>query len=99
MRLPSKPTIPTVLRFLLNLMDRVRKWRASRWGVTYSYRFLDPIGTDLDFLREWIEKGSIKSIIGETVDFNDIEAVRKAAQVTYNGKGSVGKTVFKIAEN
>ena len=99
LRLPSKPTIPGFLRILLNLVDGVRKWRASRWNVTYAYWFLDPIGADLDFLREWIDKGSIKSIVGTTVDFKDVEAVQKASQVVYDGKGGVGKTVIKIAEN
>lgn len=99
LRVASKPILPAFLRILLNVIDRVYKWRASRWNVTYAYWFLDPIGTDLDFLREWIDKGSIKSVVGATVDFHDIEAVQKACQVVYDGKGGVGKTVIKIAEN
>lgn len=66
--------------------------------MTYSFIFLDPIGSDLDFLREKIENGNIKSIVGSTVDLNDIEALRKAAQVVYDGKGGVGKIVIKVAE-
>jgi NADPH:quinone reductase-like Zn-dependent oxidoreductase len=98
MRMPSRPTVPTFIRIVLNLIDGYRQWRASRWGVNYSFMFLDPIGSDLDFLRENIEKGKIKSIVGSTVDFNDIEALKKAAQVVYDGKGGVGKTVIKVAE-
>ena len=98
MRLPSKPKLPFYIHFFLNFMNGIRKWRASRWKVTYSYLFMDPNGKDLDTLRGWIDKGSVKSIVGSTVDFNDIEAVKKACQVVYEGKGGVGKAVIRIAE-
>jgi hypothetical protein len=99
LRLPSKPKLPVFIYFFLNFMDGIRKWRASRWKVTYSFMFIDPIGKDLETLREWIDKGSVKSIVGTTVDFNDIEGVKKACQVVHDGKGGVGKTVIKVAEN
>jgi NADPH:quinone reductase-like Zn-dependent oxidoreductase len=99
MRLPSKPKVPFVIYFLLNFIDMVRKWRASRWKVTYSFLFLDANGKDLDTLREWIDKGNVKSVVGATVDLNDIEALKKACQLVNDGKGGVGKTVIKIAEN
>lgn len=99
MRLPSKPILPAYVRIPLNLMDWFSKWRASRWNVTYAYLFLDPIGKDLDTLREWIDSKGIKSVVGTTVDFKDIEGVRKACQVVYDGKGGVGKAIIKFSEN
>jgi hypothetical protein len=99
MRTPSKPSLPFYVRILLNFLDHIRKWRASRYDATYSYWFLDPNGKDLETLREWIDQKGIKSIIGTTVDFKDIEGLKKACQVIYDGKGGVGKTVIKISEN
>jgi hypothetical protein len=97
MRLPSKPTLPAYVRIPLNIIDWIRKWRASRWKVTYAYLFVDPIGKDLDTLREWIDGKGVKSVVGTTVDFEDIEGVRKACQVVSDGKGGVGKAVIKFS--
>lgn len=99
LRLPSKPIVPTPIKFFLNMLDRVRKLRASRWGVGYDYLFIDPNGKDLEFLREWIDKGSVKSIVGTTVSFTDLEEVKKACDVVYNGKGGVGKAVITFPGN
>jgi NADPH:quinone reductase-like Zn-dependent oxidoreductase len=73
LRLPSKPIVPAPIRIFLNLLDWVRKMRASRWEVGYEYLFLDPSGKDLEALREWIDKGSVRSVVGTTVNFTDLE--------------------------
>jgi NADPH:quinone reductase-like Zn-dependent oxidoreductase len=99
MHIPSKPVVPSYIRILLNMVDKMRKYRASRWNVTYSYLFLDANGKDLDTLRELIEKGSVKPIVGTTANFKDIDEVRKACELVYNGKGGVGKAVITFPEN
>ena len=94
---PSRPTVPIYVRIPLNLADSFRKMRARRYGVDYSYMFLEAIGKDLDVLRDYVEKGQLRTIIGETADFRDIESVRKACQVVYDAKGGMGKVVIKVA--
>jgi hypothetical protein len=91
--------VPSYVRIALNLIDRIRKLRASRWGVTYEYIFVEPNGKDLDFLRECCEKGQVKSVVGSRAKFSDIEEVRKICQQVYDGKGGVGKAVIYLAEN
>lgn len=79
-------------------MDSFRKLRARRYGVNYSYLFLDPSGKDLDELRGYVEDGKVRSVVGTTVELQDIEAVRKACQVVFSGKGGLGKMVIKITK-
>lgn len=98
MRLPHHPTVPLVPKMALNLMDSVRRFRASRYGVSYSYMFLDPSGEDLDRLWGFIEEGKLKQVVGTTVDLRDIEEVRKACEVVYSNRGGLGKTVIRVGE-
>lgn len=88
--------IPFVASTILNTLDSVRKWRAKRWSVNYEYMFLDPSGADLDVLRGHVDEGKLKPVVGLTVKLEDIEAVKKAAMTSYQGKGGVGKTVIIV---
>jgi NADPH:quinone reductase-like Zn-dependent oxidoreductase len=97
MDLPHKPTVPFAFRTGLNLMDCVRKLRARRYGVEYSYMFLESSGQDLDELRTYVEDGRLRTVVGTTVELSDISAVQNACQVVYSGKGGLGKVVIKIA--
>jgi NADPH:quinone reductase-like Zn-dependent oxidoreductase len=98
MRLPHHPTVPLVPRIVLNTMDYTRKLRAKRYGVSYSYMFLEPNGEDLDKLRGYIEEGKLKQVVGTTVNMQDISEVRKACQVVYNNRGGLGKVVIRVIE-
>ena len=98
MRLPHHPTVPLVPRVALNVMDFTRKLRARRYGVSYSYMFLEPSGEDLDKLRGYSEEGKMKQVVGATVDMRDITEVRKACQVVYSNQGGLGKMVIRVAK-
>ncbi|OAQ68690.1 alcohol dehydrogenase [Pochonia chlamydosporia 170] len=91
--------IPFVASTILNTLDSVRKWRAKRWSVNYEYMFLDPSGADLDVLRRHVDEGKLRPVVGLTVKLEDIEAVKKAAMTSYQGKGGVGKTVIIVDVN
>lgn len=96
MRLPHRPTLPFIYKQALNLLDAARKLRARRYGVDYSYMFLEPNGKDLDLLREYVEKDQLKPVVGTTANMWDIEDVRKACQVVYSNRGGLGKVVIKV---
>lgn len=98
MRLPHRPVVPFGPRLFLNLMDRIRRLRAWRYRVGYSYMFLEPNGDDLDTLRGYVEEGKLKQVIGTTVDMEDIPEVRKACEVVYSGRGGLGKVVIRVAK-
>ncbi|KAG6182833.1 hypothetical protein E4U46_005903 [Claviceps purpurea] len=89
--------VPFVVSTVLDTIDSVRKWRAWRWSIRYEFLCLEPSGQDLDELRGYVENGKLKSVVGTTVPLEDIEQVRKAAMVTYQAKGGIGKTVFTMA--
>ncbi|OQE25283.1 hypothetical protein PENSTE_c006G00503 [Penicillium steckii] len=89
----DKATVPFPIRIALNIMDRVRVMRASRYGVKYASIFLEPNSDDLDSIRGWVEDGRLRTVVGSSVGFRDIEAVRNSCQVVFDGKGGVGKSV------
>ncbi|KAJ5680552.1 hypothetical protein N7536_011691 [Penicillium majusculum] len=97
--LPNKQNIPIALRMALNTFDCVRKLRAWRYGVEYSYMFLESTGQDLDELRNHVEEHRLRTVVGNTVELSDIEAVRSACQIVYSGKGGLGKVVVKVASS
>ncbi|KAB8262371.1 chaperonin 10-like protein [Aspergillus pseudonomiae] len=98
MRLPHRPTLPFIYKQALNLMDAARKLRARRYGVEYSYMFLEPSGKDLDLLREYVEKDQLKPVVGTTANMWEIEEVRKACQVVFNNRGGLGKVVIRVVK-
>ncbi|CRG90853.1 hypothetical protein PISL3812_07899 [Talaromyces islandicus] len=99
MRLPHHPTVPLPARIFLNTMDCIRKLRAWRYGVSYSYMFLEPNGEDLDKLRGYVEEGKLKQVVGTTVNIRDIAEVRKACQVVYDNRGGLGKVVIRVIDD
>ena len=96
MQVKEKPAASFLVGSLLDAADYVRRTRASRWGVTYLYMFLDPNAKDLNTLAGYVEDGKVRPIVGTRVPIMDIEKVRDACNVIYNGKGGIGKTVIEV---
>lgn len=90
----DKAIVPFPIRIALNFMDRIRRVRASRYGIKYSSIFLEPNATDLNSIRQWVEMGQLKTFVGTKAHFKDLKAVRNACQVVYDGKGGIGKSVI-----
>lgn len=87
---------PWLFVTLLNLVDRVNKWRASRYGVSYSYLWMDPDAKGLNDLGRWVGEGKFKPLVGRTAKLEDLEAVKSGYEEVYKAKGGVGKFVVKI---
>ncbi|KAF4448826.1 hypothetical protein F53441_7818 [Fusarium austroafricanum] len=98
MRRPDNPRIPFAGRIFLDAADALRRVRAWRWSVSYMYLFLDPNREDLDTLTGHVEGGKIKPVVGTRVDMKDIDAVREACDLTFRGKGGLGKTVINVVK-
>ena len=90
------PGMPYIFRVMLNLVDWYYRWQAGRSGVKYSYMFMSPDAKGLNDFATWIQQGKIKSVVGRTAKFSDIDAVRKGCQEVYDGKGGIGKFVIEI---
>ncbi|KAJ5654079.1 hypothetical protein N7490_001082 [Penicillium lividum] len=97
MRLAHNPTIPPYVRPALDIMDYIRRFRAGRYGVEYEYMILESSGKDLDELRGYVEDGRLRTVVGTLVEIQDLEAVQRACQVVYDGKGGLGKLVIRVA--
>lgn len=99
MQRPDNPKIPLFGRVFLDAGDKVRKLRAWRWGVTYMYWFLKPNKEDLDLLAEYVDQGKLVPIVGARVNMRDLEEVRQACGLSYQGKGGLGKTVIEVIKD
>jgi NADPH:quinone reductase-like Zn-dependent oxidoreductase len=97
LELAHRPTVPFAFRMGLNLLDQIRKVRARRYKTEYSYLFLESTGKDLDELKLYIEDGRLRTVIGTIADLRDTEAVRKACDVVYSGRGGLGKLVIRVS--
>ena len=93
---PDNPKIPIIGRLVLNGIDLMRQARAWRWGVHYTYMFVESDGKSLDVLRSHVEKKQIRPVIGSRVDLKEIEKVRQACMKVYQGKGGIGKTIINV---
>lgn len=93
---PDHPKLPLLARTFLDSVDYIRKLRARRWNVKYTYMFLSSTAADLDTLSGYVESGALIPVVGSVVDLNDIEKVREACLQVYNGTGGIGKTVFQV---
>ncbi|KAF3389583.1 Reticulon-4-interacting protein 1 [Penicillium rolfsii] len=90
----NRATVPFAVKLALNVLDRIRTMRASRYGVKYSAIFLEPNAKDLGSIAEWVDEGKLHTIVGTKVPHKDLKAVRDACQVVYASSGGVGKSVI-----
>lgn len=96
MRRPDRPQLPWLPRMFLNAADGIGRFRAWRWGVEYSYLFVDGDADDLDAPRGYVEAGKVKPVLGTVVQLRDKVEVRKAAGQVYHGEGGIGKAVIMV---
>mgnify|MGYP003310266619 CR=1 FL=1 len=91
------PTTPSVVKWGMNAVDAVTRWRFGRMGVKYRYIFMEPTHEMMKVLQEDCEKGWIKPLVGRKARLDDLESVKEACQEVYDGKGGLGKFVCEIA--
>lgn len=103
--IPSKDVVREILgadRFpwwLATALDLVQLW--YRWqllGTDVKYDMISgspDIREDLVKAGELISAGKVQAV-PTTVDFDDLEAVRRVCGVMYAGKGGIGQTVVRI---
>ena len=90
------PSLPIYLKATLNLLWSFSLCWAWWYQVKYEYMFMHPIAKDLEQVAKWAEEKKLRPVVGQTVDLNNLEAVRDACNQVYLGKGGIGKAVVKI---
>jgi hypothetical protein len=77
----DRATVPFPIRIALNVLDRIRTIRASRRGVKYSAIFLEPNAKDLDSIREWVDSGKLRTVVGTKVPTKILRPCEKHAKL------------------
>jgi NADPH:quinone reductase-like Zn-dependent oxidoreductase len=90
------PEVSWWLIKLLDVLDGVQKWRASRWGVKYDHVYTQFTSTASEKIAEWMKEDKLKAIIGKTAEIDDLETVREMFEAVTSAKGAIGKYVIKI---
>lgn len=98
LQLPDRPVLPLPVKFGLNLMDYIRTFRVQRYGVSYSYMFLESSAKDLDELRDLVDSGRLRTTVGTQASLRDLEAVQDACEIVYSGRGGLGKVVIRVVD-
>ena len=90
------PQIPFYVRIPLDLVDWYYRWRVGRWGADYECVLVEMNSQDLDRLRNWVDGGKIRPVVGKTVRLDDLTAVRDGCNDIYSTHGGTGKMVIEI---
>lgn len=89
------PTAPWLVAKLLDVVNAVQTWRASRWGVAYNPVFIKMNVSNLQSVGEWARSGRVKAIVGDSADLADLERVKALATVVEK-KNGLGKYIITI---
>jgi NADPH:quinone reductase-like Zn-dependent oxidoreductase len=90
------PEAPWILKKLLDAIDAVYKWRASRWGVRYEYANTQFTKEDSVRIDGWVSEGKLKPVVGEIAGMDDLDGVKMLFGLVATGRGAVGNYVVKI---
>ncbi|KAK3935463.1 GroES-like protein, partial [Diplogelasinospora grovesii] len=88
--------LPFWMAWLVDLVQLYYSWKL--WGTHIRYEFVSGNGgivEDLEAVGEIIAAGKIRPVM-RVVKLDDIDAVRKACNEVYTGKGGIGQLVVKI---
>ncbi|KAH8700926.1 chaperonin 10-like protein [Talaromyces proteolyticus] len=73
------------------------KWLHAWWyGIYWQGTLQNANSPDLQRVAGWVDEGKLKPIVGRTVKFEDIKAVREACVQMSSASRSIGKTVIEI---
>ncbi|KAJ2967220.1 hypothetical protein NQ176_g9769 [Zarea fungicola] len=88
---------PWWLGVAIDLVQPWYKWKLLGSGVHYDMISGSPdVREDLEKAGEVIALGQVKAV-PNTVEFDDLEAVRQVCGMAYAGKGGVGQIVVRIS--
>ena len=93
------PEVSWLMIKVLDALDGIQKWRASRWGVIYDHIYTQFTSTISESIAEWVKEGKLKAISSKTAEMDDLETVRGMFQEVTSAKGAIGKYVVKIESN
>jgi NADPH:quinone reductase-like Zn-dependent oxidoreductase len=88
--------IPFLIEKILDVLDSIFRWWVGRYQVEFDSVLMKPNGGELERIKEWVEEGKIKPVVGKVLKFAKLEGIREECSRIMKGKGGVGKVVIDI---
>jgi len=88
--------IPFLIEKVLDIVDAIVRWWFRRYQVRFDSVLMKSNGTDLERIKEWVEEGKVKAVVGKVLKFTNLEGMKDECTRIMNGKGGVGKVVIEI---
>jgi NADPH:quinone reductase-like Zn-dependent oxidoreductase len=88
--------IPFVIEKILDFFDAITRWWIGRSQVEFDSVLMKCNGDDLERIKEWVEEGKIKPVVGKVLKFKDLQGIKDECTRIMNGKGGVGKVVIEF---
>jgi NADPH:quinone reductase-like Zn-dependent oxidoreductase len=57
---------------------------------------MKPNGSELEKIKEWVEEGKIKPVVGRVLKFANLEGIKEECTRIMKGKAGVGKVVINV---
>ena len=94
------PNLSWYMKYFLDVgAFAIKSYLTTWWGMRYSYKNLYPNGKDLEIIKGMVERGEVNPVVGEVVQLEDIEGLRKGCKQILDGKGGVGKFVVQVIKD
>ena len=88
--------IPVVVEKVLNFVNAITRWWFGRYQVNFESVLMKVNGSELERIKEWVEDGKIKPVVGKVLKFSNLEGIKEECMRIMKGKGGVGKVVIEI---
>lgn len=79
-----------------NFLDRIVRWWVGRYQVKFDSVLMKVNGSELESIKEWVEQGKIRPVVGKVLKFRDLEGIKEECTRIMKGNGGVGKVVIEI---
>jgi NADPH:quinone reductase-like Zn-dependent oxidoreductase len=88
--------VPFLIEKTLDFLDAITRWWVGRYQVKFDSVLMKPNGSELQRIKEWVEEGKIKPVVGRVLKFANLEGIKEECTRMMKGKGGVGKVVINV---
>jgi NADPH:quinone reductase-like Zn-dependent oxidoreductase len=88
--------IPVIVEKVLDFINAIAQWYFGRYQVKFDSVLMKSNGNELERIKDWVEEGKIKPVIGKVLKFADLGGIKEECTRIMKGKGGIGKVVVEI---